>query len=123
MARTRTLLVPIRIDGLYVDSAGLSSGRRWRTCSKLPYDLADGKPWNNTSPNLAESAFDQDDPLAYPKGLHLHWALPDALAICHHRDGSTVFPAVPNRWLVRRLDPSGQLQTWMLIVESDYLHP
>ena len=58
----------------------------------------------------------------FPKGLHLHWALPDALTTGHHRDNRTTFPAVPNRWLVRRLDHTGALQkSW--IVESDFLHP
>ncbi|HEY0038633.1 MAG TPA: hypothetical protein VGB66_18180, partial [Longimicrobium sp.] len=38
------------------------------------------------------------------------------------RGGGTRFPAVPNRWLVRRLDGGGTLQkSW--VVESDYLHP
>jgi hypothetical protein len=99
--------------------------------SRLPYNLSCGATINITTPNLAEGAFNprlgrasgiNGNVLSLPQGLHLHWALPDALVTGRHRDGSTQFPAVPNRWLVRRLNKEGQLQkSW--IVESDFLHP
>ena len=122
MAAKTTLLVPIRIDGLYAESAGLQFGPTMADFSTLPYYLANGQPQNRTRPNLAQSIVDQTNSLAFPKGLHLHWALPDALTTGYHRGDDTVFPAVPNRWLVRRLDHTGKLERSM-IVESDFLHP
>ena len=125
------LRVPIRIDGLYVEAAELELGLPMADFSKLPYNQSNGNPVNGDFPNLADVAFNDPlgradgvtgDGLFFPKGLHLHWALPDALTTGHHRDHKTIFPAVPNRWLVRRLDHTGALQkSW--IVESDFLHP
>jgi hypothetical protein len=101
--------------------------------SALPYFLSDGSTINSQppTPNLAEAAFAArlgqaagvvSPGLQAPQGLHLHWALPDALTVGRNRDEGTQFPAVPNRWLVRRLDAGGNLQkSW--IVESDFLHP
>lgn len=56
-------------------------------------------------------------------GIHLHWALPDGLTRgVQQPDGSLVFPAVPNRWLVTRiLQQGGQYRTKQWIVESDHL--
>jgi hypothetical protein len=120
------LRVPIRIDGLYVESPGLKLGLPMADFSRLPYNLSNGSTVNTDPrvPNLAEVAFNArlDGDYIFPPGLHLHWALPDALTTGHHRGGKTLFPAVPNRWLVRRLDHTGTLQkSW--IVESDFLHP
>lgn len=122
MAGKINLCVPIRIDGLYVETEGLTFRPPMADFSNLPHYLVDGSPQNTNKPNLAESVFDQsNDSLSFPKGLHVHWALPDALTTGQHRGGSAVFPAVPNRWLVRRLDNAGTLQKSM-IVESDFLH-
>lgn len=55
------------------------------------------------------------------RGTHLHWALPDALTRGLHDEEGTVFPPVPNRWLVRRLEGDEVTASW--VVESDYLHP
>jgi hypothetical protein len=131
MARDMNLLrVPIRIDGLYVESGGLEVGLPMADFSRLPYNLSNGSTINKSppTPNLAEAAFnprlgDNQNTFSLPKGLHLHWALPDALTTGHDHPGSTTqFPAVPNRWLVRRLDNRGTLQkSW--VVESDFLHP
>src|SRR5215213_4274342 len=122
MAAKTTLFCPIRSDGLYVEQAGLKFGPTMADFSGLPYYLTNGLPQNPQRPNLAESIVDQTNSLAFPKGLHLHWALPDALTTGYHRGDDTEFPAVPNRWLVRRLDHTGKLERSM-IVESDFLHP
>jgi hypothetical protein len=92
----------------------------------------------------------QDRGLQLRAGVHLHWALPDAL--CHGMNTSEntastsdalnkgankpekntaatpklTFPAVPNRWLVTRSGKGadGKLcieRQW--VVESDFLHP
>ena len=130
MTAENILRVPIRVDGLYVDTTTLELGLPMADFSQLPYNLS--KATNNKgTPNLAEFAFHKalgradgvGGGLPFPKGLHLHWALPDALTTGHHHRGErTTFPSVPNRWLVRRLDHAGTLQkSW--IVESDFLHP
>lgn len=54
------------------------------------------------------------------KGIHLHWALPDALTRASSDTGSLIFPAAPNRWLITRILIKGDVltpKTW--IVESD----
>ncbi|MER5704045.1 hypothetical protein ABT023_19185 [Micromonospora sp. NPDC002296] len=67
-----------------------------------------------------------DQNLILKAGVHLHWALPDALTRGEHTADGTAFPAVPTRWLVTRsrLAASGDSvveRRW--VVESDYLHP
>ncbi|HEY5752884.1 MAG TPA: hypothetical protein VIT21_07040, partial [Chthoniobacterales bacterium] len=133
MAFNETVLrVPIRVDGLYI-SKPLELALPMADFSKLPYNLSNNSTINTDppTPNLAEAAFHaalgradgvSGNALVFPPGLHLHWALPDALTTGKHHRGSTQFPSVPNRWLVRRLDNGGQMQkSW--IVESDFLHP
>jgi hypothetical protein len=129
----QALRVPIQLDALYVGSAGYSLTLPMADFSKLPYYLSDGSTINAQppTPNLAEAAFAArlglaagvtSPSLQAPAGLHLHWALPDALTIGSNQNGETQFPPVPNRWLIRRLDASGAVQkSW--IVESDFLHP
>jgi hypothetical protein len=61
----------------------------------------------------------------HPSGVHLHWALPDGL--CHGESpapgSEPVFPLIPNRWLVVRLQrpvgsaPAPACRAW--VVESD----
>jgi hypothetical protein len=56
-------------------------------------------------------------------GVHLHWALPDALTKSASADqGNLIFPAVPNRWLVTRImveKSVPSITAW--VVESDTL--
>jgi len=68
-------------------------------------------------PSLQADPFNQDSVLE--PGIHLHWALPDALTRArfvgedHPRttpsteaeDRTTLFPGVPDRWIVVRFDP------------------
>ncbi|GCE50422.1 hypothetical protein EI42_03700 [Thermosporothrix hazakensis] len=66
----------------------------------------------------------RDSPYDYlESGVHLHWALPDALTHATvDTTGEVCFPAAPNRWLVTRLLIQGtepQAKTW--IIESDAL--
>jgi hypothetical protein len=96
----------------------------------LPYLNQTGAPVNERA-NLSEQVLPvpfqtASNPL--PQGIHLHWALPDALA--HgSTDGqsATQFPQAPNRWLVVRLAtntadlgaPLTDLKAW--VVEGDQL--
>jgi hypothetical protein len=127
------LRIPIQLDSLFVGSGGLPLTLPMADFSQLPFYLSDGSTINAQppTPNLAEAAFTRQlgraadasgFDLRAPPGLHLHWALPDALTNGNNHNGETQFPPVPNRWLVRRLDASGHLQkSW--VVESDFLHP
>ena len=57
-----------------------------------------------------------------PPGVHLHWALPAALArgTTDAASDALAFQTPPNRWLVARLGPAGAAaQAW--VVESDRL--
>src|ERR1700722_7694221 len=58
-------------------------------------------------------------------GIHLHWALPDALTRGRppSSGGEIDFPHVPNRWLVVRvgLDAGGKSQCKLWVVQSDFL--
>jgi hypothetical protein len=56
-------------------------------------------------------------------GVHLHWALPDALIKGKVDDSTPLsFPVVPNRWLVTRFAIDGQTITpTSFVVESDGL--
>lgn len=56
------------------------------------------------------------------KGVHLHWALPDALTHADTKDGKLDFPPCPDRWLVTRMVIDGSspaTRSWL--VESDAL--
>jgi hypothetical protein len=53
-------------------------------------------------------------------GVHLHWAMPDALTHGDTTSGQLTFPALPNRWLVTRVVGAGESSRhW--IVRSDEL--
>ena len=124
---TDFLAVPIRLDALHL-RAPLSVVNAKADFTRMPY-------WNgehevnpdvaNISEDLASYPF-QNQTLVLPPGVHLHWALPDALAhgsskVPEGCKQAMLFPAVPNRWLVTRLQNDKKDRQW--VVESDYLHP
>ncbi|MCH8619361.1 hypothetical protein [Undibacterium sp. TS12] len=121
------LTVPIRLDALHL-TAPLSVVNAKADFTRMPY-------WNgehevnpdvaNISEDLASYPF-ENQTLVLPPGVHLHWSLPDALAHGSSKvpagyEQGMLFPAVPNRWLVTRLQNEKQDKQW--VVESDYLHP
>lgn len=56
-------------------------------------------------------------------GVHLHWALPDALTHATDTSSGLSFPAVPNRWLITRLVLAGDNFTAQsYVIESDALN-
>lgn len=71
----------------------------------------------NVSEEIVSTPFENQN-LLLKKGIHLHWALPDALTRATDRQGVQDFPAVPNRWLITRRNGTGE-KRW--IVESDFL--
>jgi hypothetical protein len=141
MATTESLIVPIDVAALCVgqDDVNGSDAIRYGTIdfarvasdfSTLPYLDRDGNAVRQ-GPNLADLALPQpfmkaSDPLE--QGIHLHWALPDALSHgVTDREGTIDFREAPNRWLVVRIvsghedpaSPACAVKGW--VIESDYL--
>lgn len=102
--------------------------------ARLPY-FNSQRDVNFNTANISEEILSQpfqDQNFDLKAGIHLHWALPDALS---HGDNvkdpetgemTTVFAAVPNRWLItrgRRAADGGKTIEAEWIVESDYLYP
>lgn len=121
------LLVPMRLDALVLGS------ERQMVQARVNFTLlphSDGK--RDANPDIA---FISEEIVSQPfqyrnltlkEGIHLHWALPDALANGRQTSSGTEFPTVPNRWLIIRsrknsTDSRTVEQQW--IVESDYLYP
>ncbi len=102
LLREHRLLVPIDLQALYVEPG--SSEKMVR----LPMLVAHvgGQPVKNIEDGLPDP-FDEGAPRA--AGVHLHWAMPDALlrgAFRSAGDGSAnrlALPALPDRWVVLRL--------------------
>jgi hypothetical protein len=124
MSEPSVLMVPVHIDALVLrqDRAVVDALADF---TRLPY--SDGRRDVNSDIGYLSEAILTDpfanQSLRLPAGVHLHWALPDALTRATAADGGMAFPVVPNRWLVLR-GQSGQAgydAGW--VVESDYLHP
>jgi hypothetical protein len=122
-----TLMVPIHLDALYLASDRLLV-EAMADFSRLPY--FDGvRDVNSNIANISEEIVSQpfqNQNLYLKSGIHLHWALPDALTkgIQVSKDNGqtqTAFPPVPNRWLVTR--SRGETIETQWVVESDYLYP
>ena len=95
-ATTQSLLVPMNLAALCVSPqdrvAGMHFGKiaaEFQNLESAPYLGASAVP-----PPFAE------EPV--PPGIHLHWALPDALTRGERR-GESGFRRAPNRFLVVRL--------------------
>jgi hypothetical protein len=112
---TSSLLVPVHLDAWVVDSQN-QEGLAWY--------YADYNNLTKFASPIPEPFYvsDENKPTV---GIHLHWALPDALT--HGRQSAQgcpiEFPLVPNRWLVARFnastDASWQCKLW--VVKSDHL--
>jgi hypothetical protein len=124
------LLVPIHLDALCLETDLSVVGTKC-DFTRLPY--WDGeREVNPDIANISEELLSRpfhDRGLQLRAGVHLHWALPDALTKgANGPDASPklTFPAVPNRWLVTRSGKGGDgklriERQW--VVESDVLHP
>ena len=114
-------MVPIHLDALCLPH-GRSVVEAVADFSRLPY--FDGqRDVNPDVANVSEEILSQpfqERQLHLKAGIHLHWALPNALSKGFTAAVGTRFPSVPNRWLVTR-DVDGKCSRW--IVESNYLHP
>lgn len=121
------LLVPMRMDAL-CSTGEIPVREGFADFSKLPYlyRLSGKQDPANPVANLSDQVLSQpfsSSQLRLPAGIHLHWALPDALTHSSDSDeqGRLRFPIVPNRWLVTRSRHGTVEKQW--VVESDYLYP
>ena len=117
----KVLMVPVHLDALFLPHEQ-SVLEAMADFSRLPYCEGSRDVNPNRAP-LSEAILSQ--PLANPNlllkaGVHLHWALPDALTRGEHDAHGVRFPAVPNRWMIVRM-LGNATRKW--IVESDYLYP
>ena len=110
-----SLLVPLHLEAWVVD--------QW---TKNAVDLA---RYTANYENLKNFTSPMPEPFNLPHqdpddGIHLHWALPDALT--HGREKPSgqgfEFPTVPNRWLVARFrNDKGTWKGKLWVVKSDNL--
>ncbi len=129
---SRFLLVPVRTDALCLTKDRADS-----------YDFI--QPHDYTSHPVYDRIIYAGgwEPTSLEAGVHLHWSLPDPLTtsaplvprgvlrnlgLRKRLDGEQAralrhedFPAVPNRWLVERLDASGHLPAAQWMIHSDRL--
>jgi hypothetical protein len=121
------LMVPIHLDALLLTKDRPFVEAR-ADFTRLPYSNGT-RDVNPDIPYIGEAIVSspfQNHNVYLTAGIHLHWALPDALTRGTRTQQGTVFPAVPNRWLVTRsrrigTDPPVIESEW--VVESDYLYP
>jgi hypothetical protein len=121
------LFVPIHLDALSLGNDQTFVGPM-ADFTLLPY-FDGGRDVNHDIAHLSEDIVSrpfENQTLYLKAGVHLHWALPDALTRGDAQADGTKFPAVPNRWLVirSRADAQGQgIEEKRWVVESDYLYP
>lgn len=115
------LVIPIQVDALLLRQGCSSIGQDVNFQGLPYYNAKKGVLMNQDRPFLAESIISRpfrNDNLFLEAGIHLHWTLPESVTVGVARNGQTVFPAVPNRWYVRRMK-GGRQEEW--IIESDYI--
>ncbi|MFY0255954.1 hypothetical protein ACDQ55_18590 [Chitinophaga sp. 30R24] len=127
MAQTDTgLIVPIDITALCVgikdqeDQAGTSRFAGATTTFTRQTGQYDAFLGSNVVRSLADAPLNQ-----LKKGIHLHWALPEALTrgVFDSVQNKTIFPVPPNRWLLSRIVITNGIPartTW--VIESDSLY-
>lgn len=125
------LLVPMRIDALHVPAGGMTVRQAFADYRLLPYIYKKDGTWGipktgrvaNLSSTILSPPCSGGDNLRLGAGVHLHWALPEALTHSAEQDDhdALIFPAVPSRWLVTRKRGGAIEKSW--VVESDFLHP
>ncbi|GAB3002908.1 hypothetical protein [Saccharothrix stipae] len=111
LLRESRVLVPVDVQALYVPQGSAERFVRLPFAATAP----DGQP-----PEPMPEPFDPGAPR--PPGVHLHWALPDALLRGNVDEDRLGLPLLPDRWVVLRLvAPIGSLTPavsgWVL--ESD----
>jgi hypothetical protein len=118
-------MVPIHVDALLLeqDRAVVDAMADF---TQLPY-FDGARDVNSDTGYLSEAILGNpfaNQDLRLPAGVHLHWALPDALTRAKSTADGLTFPVVPNRWMVLR-SRAGAAEPYekAWVVDSDYLHP
>ena len=101
----KILFVPITLDALVADRE-TPIAKQGANFSEMPYQDSNFIDLQTDTANLASSIryepFNNIGNLK--KGVHLHWALPDALTQGKVQEASgsesLTMPTVPNRWLI-----------------------
>lgn len=122
MSSMPSLLVPMNVAALCISQSDQSSGLKLGKIADEFQNLAT-KPYLGTS--VVPGPFKEEAALP---GIHLHWALPEALTRSDPSVGKG-FPQVPNRYLVVRLaatvprpnEVATPLEKTAWVVESDHL--
>ncbi len=103
LLREHRLLVPIDVQALYVQPGNTEAMVR---LPMLVANTSNGKPVENAEDGMPDP-FDAGTPR--PPGVHLHWAMPDALlrgVLDQKQSGSAnrlSLPLLPDRWVVLRI--------------------
>jgi len=116
------LIVPVNVEALCVGKNDLDM------FTATPYDFSQLPTAQDTeTPNLSSAVITSGNKNAMKVGIHLHWALPDAITNgIEDSTGKMVFPSIPDRWLVTRVytdlsnpaTPINTIKSW--VVESNY---
>lgn len=132
-SNTPGLVVPIDVEALCLRPDYLKGNAFERLTPLAQFEDLKVDPDEREHPFISRSALttafsDTSKAESSDAGLHLHWALPDALTegTSSGRHGEPDFPSIPNRWLVVRTilkdgDGSGSISRSAWVVESDYV--
>lgn len=102
LLRESRLLVPIDLQALYVQPGSLEPMVRLPMAVARPDDEPGERSREGMPPPFTEGT-------PRPAGIHLHWAMPDALlrgTLAQQSDGSSnrlALPVLPDRWVVLRV--------------------
>ncbi len=119
------IIVPVHLDALRLQNNQMVTGPV-ADFSFLPYFNNNPDNYGDIHadiPYISEAVIDHpfnNRTQILDPGIHLHWALPDALTRIT-TGANAAIPAVPNRWMITRYGDGIALQQW--VVESDYLYP
>ena len=119
---SNVIMVPVHLDGFFLTTEKLITEAS-ANFSGLPYAGTD-EDYNPDVANISESILSQpfqNTNLNLEKGMHLHWSLPDALTKGGTGGTTDDYPAVPNRWLVKRNSTNSNIGSAQWVVESDYM--
>lgn len=135
MSDQSPLIVPMTVEALVVNDIFRTNGNTF-VRTQMQYNAmqmcANGQPGiSNNDTNFTLHSTSPVPPNKVPagtfyNGVYLKWRMPEALTsgVQDNVNGTTAYPAVPNRWLIVRYSGalgSRQVTAWM--VESDYLYP
>lgn len=115
------LMVPVQLDALFLPTEKMVVGET-ADFSKLPHVSQEGYDIHPNNPYISEEIVSkpfQNTNFLLQKGLHLHWSLPDALTQGREVNAETVFPDLPNRWMIRKCKDGVEVEKWVVL--SDYL--